>query len=70
MPGKLDDRRSVKRLLTKGGQFNHDNGNKTSCFYINTRSIRNNFVELKSYINQEKRYNFCNRDMGKNICTE
>ena len=29
-------------------------GNKISCFYINTRSIRNKFVELKSYVSLGK----------------
>ena len=41
-------------IMKKGCQFNHDNRNKISRFYINARSIRNKFVELKSYVSLEK----------------
>ena len=52
--GKLDVRRGVKRLLTKGCQFNQNIGNKISCFYSNSRSLRNKFEELRAYDSQEK----------------
>ena len=32
----------------------HDNGKKLSSFYINTRSLRNKFLELQSYVSLEK----------------
>ena len=44
----------IERSLMKGCQFVHDNGKKISSFYINARSIRNKFLELKSYVILEK----------------
>ena len=48
LAGKLDGRRDVERLLTKGCQLNYDKRKEISCSYINARSIRNKFVELQS----------------------
>ena len=48
LAGKLNGRRGVDRPLVKRRNFNHENGNKISSFYINVRSIRNRYIELKS----------------------
>ena len=48
LAGKTDGRRRVERPLMKRCQLDLDTGKKISCFYINTRSIRNKFVEQKS----------------------
>ena len=71
MAGKLDGRRGVKRPLTKGCQFNHNNRSKISCFYTNARSFRNKYAELNAYVSLDKLdIIFYNGDMGKNFCTE
>ena len=44
--GKLDGRRGIKRLLTKGYKVKHNNGNKIACFYANARRLREK-VECK-----------------------
>ena len=54
LAGKLEGRRGVGRSITKGLQFNHDKGKMKSCSYINARSIRNKFLELKSNASLEK----------------
>ena len=54
MAGKLDGRRGIKRLLTKGYKVKHNNGNKIACFYANARSLRNKFEELRAYVSQDK----------------
>ena len=58
MVRKLDGRRGIKKPLTKKYKFNHDNGYKISCIYINARSIKNKFEELKPYVNLKKHYIF------------
>ena len=70
LAGKLEGRRDVEKPLKKGCQIDHDNRKKISCFYVNARSIRNNFVELKSYVSLEKPNIIFITDMGKNFCIE
>ena len=70
LAGKLDGRRGAKRPLTKGCQFNHDNGNKISCFYTNARGLRNKFAELKAYVSQEKTDRIFITETGQNFSTE
>ena len=60
LAGKLEGRRDIESPLMKGCQFIHDNA----------RSIRNKFVELKSYVNLEKPDIIFVTKTGKNFCTE
>ena len=70
LAGKLDGGRDAERPLEKGCQFNHDNGKKISCFYINARKLRNKFVELPSCHSRKTSYNVYNGDMGKEFYKE
>ena len=47
LTGKLEGRRVGEQPLKKGYQIDQDKGNKIYCFYINVRSIRNKFLELR-----------------------
>ena len=58
LAGKLDCRRGLKRLVTKGCQFVHDNRKKKCNFYVNGRSIRIKFVKIKAYVNLENLIRF------------